>query len=46
MLGKPPAKKPPRVIVTTDEIIRIDENLKSGTCFLPKFDEDEVLTEY
>jgi len=46
MLGKPAARKPPTVIVTADEIIRIDERLRSGTCFPPKLDEEEVLSEY
>lgn len=44
MLGKPPAKQPPRVIVTQDEIIRLDKQIKSGTCFEPKLDEDEILS--
>ena len=46
MLGKPPAKKPPTVIVTADDIIRIEEGMKNGTCFPPKLDQDEVLAEY
>ena len=46
MLGKPPAKKPPTVIVTADEIIRIDNRLKSGMCYPPRLNEDEVLSEY
>ena len=46
MLGKPAAKKPPSVIVTADEIIRVGEQLTKGTCLMPKMDEDELLTEY
>lgn len=46
MLSKPKAKKPPNVIVTADEIIRLGEDIRSGTCFLPKFDEDELLCGY
>ena len=46
MLGKPATKKPPNVIVTADEIIRIGEQIWSGTCFLPKMDEDELLCGY
>ena len=46
MLGKPKPKKPPQVIVTADEIIRLNENIRAGTCFLPKMDEDELLTAY
>ena len=46
MLGKPPAKKPPTVIVTAYEIIRIDNRLKNGTCYPPRLNEDEVLSEY
>ena len=46
MLGKPAARKPPNVLVTADEVIRIGEDLKSGTCFLPKMDEDELLCGY
>lgn len=46
MLGKPAVKKPPNVIVTADDIIRIGEDLKSGTCFMPKLDEDELLCGY
>lgn len=46
MLGKPKAKKPPNVIVTADDIIRVGEDIKSGTCFLPKLDEDELLCGY
>lgn len=46
MLGKPPAKKPPRVIVTADDIVIVEECIKEGTCFAPKMDEDEVLGGY
>ena len=46
MLGKPRAKKPPNVLVTADEVIRVGEDLRSGTCFLPKLDEDELLCGY
>ena len=46
MLGKPAVKKPPNVIVTADEVIRLGESITSGTCFLPKFDEDELLCGY
>ena len=46
MIGKPASKKPPNVIVTADEIIRIGEDIRSGTCFLPKLDEDELLCGY
>ena len=46
MLGKPAAKKPPNVLVTAGEIIRLNEDIKSGTCFLPKLDEDELLCGY
>ena len=46
MLVKPAAKKPPNVIVTADEIIRIGEDIRPGACFLPKMDEDELLCGY
>lgn len=46
MCGKPPVKKPPRVIVTQDEIIRLDEGLRAGTCFAPKLDEEDILGEF
>ncbi len=46
MLGKPPAKQPPKVIVTQDEIIRYDNQLKIGTCYEPRLDEDEILSEF
>ena len=46
MLGKPAVKKPPNVIVTADDIIRVGEDLRPGTCFLPKMDEDELLCGY
>jgi hypothetical protein len=46
MLGKPPAKKPPTVIVTADEVIRVEEALKRGTCYAPKMDEDELWCEF
>ena len=46
MFEKPKVKKPPNVIVTADDIIRVDEALMPGTCYVPKFDEDELLTEY
>lgn len=46
MLGKPPAKKPPRVVVTADEIFLVDETVKRGSCFAHKLDEDEILSEF
>ena len=46
MLGKPPAKKPSRVVVTADEIFVLDEQLRRGTCFVNKLDADEILTEF
>ena len=46
MLGKPAAKKPPTVIVTADEVIRVNEFMHAGTCMQPKLDEDEVLMSY
>ena len=32
MLGKPRARRPPSVLVTTDEIIRLKNSIKGGTC--------------
>jgi len=46
MLGKPKAKKPPRVVVTADEIFVIDEAVRRGTCFTSKMDADEILLEF
>lgn len=46
MLGKPRPRKPPQVLVTQDDIIRLTESVRPGTCFLPKLDEDELLTDY
>ena len=36
MLGKPKARQPPTVIVTTDEVICLKEKVKAGTCFLSR----------
>lgn len=46
MIDKPKVKKPPKVIVTAEEVLRVDEKIKPGTCFAPKLDEDEVFGEY
>ena len=46
MLGKPRPRKPPQVIVTQDDIIRLTDSIRPGTCFMPKLDEDELLTDY
>lgn len=46
MLGKPPAKKPSRVVVTADEIFVLDDDVRRGTCFASKLDADEILSEF
>lgn len=46
MIEKPKVKKPPNVLVTAEEVIKVESLLKKGTCFVPKLDEDEVFGEY
>ena len=46
MLGKPPAKKPPLVVVTVDQDISHLQEIRIGTCFAPQMNHDEILSDY